>query len=300
MGADFSRVRFNPLLDYAGVELQQGRVLLDADVNELMAIADRRSRALASDTLGRATVSSTTPDAFKIAIAGGTLQIGKGRLYVDGLLAENHGAPSTDPAKRVFDPLLGESGFADPVRYDKQPYLPNPPALPTAGRHLVYLDVWNREVTNLEQPDLVESAVGVDATSRIQTIWQVRVLDKNAGTATCTTPDNDIPGWSGLIAPSTGVLSTGTFEVAAVDDPCELPPTGGFRGLENQLYRVEIHDPGQPGAGATFKWSRETASVASRVTRNISNHELELEGLGRDDVLHFNEYDWIETTDGTC
>ena len=30
MGADLSRVRFDPLRDYAGVVLQQGRLLLDA------------------------------------------------------------------------------------------------------------------------------------------------------------------------------------------------------------------------------------------------------------------------------
>src|ERR1700745_43890 len=190
MGADFSRVRFNPLRDYAGVELEQGRVLLDADINELMAIVDRQFRARTSDILGRATVSSTTPDAFKITVAAGTLQIGKGRLYVDGLLAENHGAASTDPAKHVFDDLLGETSFADPVRYDAQPYLPNPPAPPTAGRHLVYLKVWDREGTYLEQPDLVESAVGVDTSSRLQTVWQVRVLAEEAGAGTtCESPD---------------------------------------------------------------------------------------------------------------
>ena len=179
-----------------------------------------------------------------------------------------------------------------------QPYLPDAPALPAAGRHLVYLDVWNREVTHLEQPDLVESAVGVDTTSRLQTVWQVRVLDEDAGAGTtCASPDADMPGWSAIIAPSTGVLSTGTFDVAPVDDPCELPPTGGFRGLENQLYRVEIHDAGQPGAGATFKWSRENASVGSRVVSMISGSELELETLGRDDVLRFNTGDWVEIID---
>src|SRR5262249_35874380 len=197
MGADFSRVRFNPLLNYAGVKLQQGRVLLDADINELMAIVDRQFRARTSDVVGRATVSSTTPDAFKITVAAGHLQIGKGRLYVDGLLAENHGAASTDATKRVFDDLLGETRFVDPVRYDAQPYLPNPPAPPTAGRHLVYLDVWDREVTHLEQPDLIESAVGVDATSRVQTVWQVRALAEDAGAGTtCGSPDADVPGWS--------------------------------------------------------------------------------------------------------
>lgn len=298
MGADFSRVRFNPLLDYAGVELQQGRVLLDADANELVGIVDRRLRALASDALGRATVSSTTPDGFKISVAGGTLQIARGRLYVDGLLAENHGADSKDPAKRLFDDLLAESRFADPIPYAAQPYFPNPPALPAAGRHMVYLDVWDREVTHLERPDLVESAVGVDATSRVQTVWQVRVLGEDAGAGvSCASPDADVPGWSALIAPSTGALTTGTFDIAATDDPCELPPTGGYRGLENQLYRIEIHDPGQAGAGATFKWSRENGSVGSRVASIISGTELELQTLGRDDVLRFNSGDWVEITD---
>src|SRR5215218_4715924 len=285
MGADLSRIRLNALLDYAGVELKQGGVVLDADVNESMAIIDRRLRAVASDVLGRATVSSTTPDAFKITAAGGTLEIGTGRLYVDGLLAENHGATSADPAKRTFDDLMAEPAFTDPVRYGAQPYLPTPPALPAAGRHLVYLDVWNREVTHAEQPDLVETAVGVETSSRVQTVWQVRVLGDEAGAnAACASPDADLAGWTALIAPSSGVLSTGTFEVAPVDDPCELPSTGGFRGLENQLYRVDIQDPGQPGV-ATFKWSRDNASVVSAVASVNASTELELASLGRDEVL---------------
>ncbi len=298
MAADFSRVRLNPLLDYAGVELKQGGVLLDADANELVALIDRRLRVLASDTLGRATVSSTTPNAFKIAAVAGGLQIDKGRLYVDGLLAENHGAASPDPAKRGFDSLMAENSFVDKIPYASQPWLPNPPALPTTGRHLVYLDVCNREVTHLEQPDLVESAVGVETSSRLQTMWQVRVLAPDVGTgASCGTPDGGIPGWNDVIAPSTGVLSTGTFDMAQTDDPCELPPTGGYRGLENQLYRVEIHDPGQPGGTATFKWSRENASVGSRVASMVSGTVLELESLGRDDVLRISSGDWVEIID---
>ena len=298
MAADFSRVRLNALLDFAGVELKQGGVLLDADANESMAILDRRLRALASDVLGRATVSATTPNAFKLSLASGQLQIGKGRLYVDGLLAENHGALSTQAADRQFDDLLAEPVFANDVAYDAQPYLLQPPALPTGGRHLVYLDVWNREVTHLEAPELVESAVGVETSSRIQTVWQVRVLADDAGSNTdCSSEDDDLAGWSDVIAPSTGVLSTGTYEVAPADDPCELPATGGYRGLENQLYRVEIHDAGTAGAGATFKWSRENASVGSAIASFISGTELELPSLGRDDVLRFNTGDWVEITD---
>ena len=159
MSADFSKVRFNPYLNYAGVELQQGRVLLDADANELVAVLDRRLRALAGDVLGRTTVGANTPDAFKLSLVAGALQIGRGRLYVDGLLAENHGSGAAS-----FDALMGGPSFTEATPIEDQPWLANP-TLPTAGRHLVYLDVWNREVTHLEQPDLVEPAVGVDAQS---------------------------------------------------------------------------------------------------------------------------------------
>lgn len=301
MAVDISRVRFDPLLDYAGAELKQGGVLLDADVNELVAIIARRLRALASDTLGRATVSSTTPDAFKITDNGaGGLLIGKGRLYVDGVLAENHGMESPDPSKRVFefDSLLAENRYRDPIPYASQPYLRSPPELPTDGRHLVYLDVWDREVTHLEQPNLVESAVAVETSSRIQTVWQVRVLADGAGRDTaCTTPDASIPGWGTVIAPSTGRLTTGTFDGPATDDPCDLPPTGGYRGVENQTYRVEIHDQGQADGTATFKWSRENASIGSRVATIVSATELELDSLGRDDILRFNSGDWVEIVD---
>jgi hypothetical protein len=297
MGADLSRIRSNPLLDFAGVELKQGGVLLDADFNEFVAVVDRRLRAAASDILGRSTVSSTTPDAFKITAVAGALSIGQGRLYVDGLLAENHGAASPDPAKRLFDPVMAEPTFADPVGYAAQPYLPNAPALSTTGTHLVYLDVWQRELTYLERPELVETAVGVETSSRLQTVWQVRVLGDDADGATCASPDEDVAGWSELIAPSSGRLTTGTFDVPPSSDPCELPPTGGYRGLENQTYRVEIHDPGLPGGTATFKWSRDNACVGSRVASMVSAAELELQTLGRDDVLRFNTGDWVEIID---
>lgn len=294
MSADFSKVRFNPTLNYAGVQLQQGRVLLDADFNELTALLDRRLRALAGDVLGRgATVGANTPEAFKLTLLNNVLQIGRGRAYVDGLLAENHGRGA--PA---YDALMGGPTFSTPTPITNQPGLPANPPLPTAGRHLVYLRVWDRELTHLEQPDLVETAVGVDATTRTQTVWQVRVLADDAPAGVdCSTPDAGVPGWAALTAPSSGRLTTGSFDVAPSADPCELPPEGGYRGLENQLYRVQIHDAGAPGGTATFKWSRENASVGSRVTRFLSNTEVELESLGRDEVLRFNNGDWVEFID---
>jgi hypothetical protein len=294
MPADFSRVRMNPLADLAGVELKQGGVLLDADFNEYVALVDRKLRALASDVLGRNTHSQATPDAFKLLPVAGGFTIGRGRHYVDGLLAENHGR--ADATQRGFDPLLAETVYSQDPSYAQQPWLQPAPALPSAGRHLVYLDVWQRALTHVEEPDLVEPAVGVDTSSRLQTVWQVRVLGDEAPVgATCASPDADIPGWANLIAPSTGRLSTGVFDVADVADPCELPPGGGYTGLENQLYRVEVHEGGAPGT-ATFKWSRDNASIASRVATRVSATELELDTLGRDEVLRFRIGDWVEIT----
>ena len=52
MSGDYSRVRFDPRIDMAGVLMQQGRVQLDSDWNEWVAVLDRRLRAESVDTFG--------------------------------------------------------------------------------------------------------------------------------------------------------------------------------------------------------------------------------------------------------
>jgi hypothetical protein len=300
MSADISRVRFDPLRDFAGVVLQQGRLLLDADFNELVALLDRRLRAETCDLTsfgpdpdhaGVAWVPRETPDAFRVSLDGGALSIGRGRMYVDGLLAENHGKDLEG-----FDPLLSEvTGTAD-TPYLEQPYWPTPDPLPTSGTHLAYLDVWQREVTHIEDTDLVEIAVGVDSTARWQTAWQVRVRPLDTPGITCDTADEDIDLWLELIRPSEGRLTTDTVDVEDETDPCELPPGSGYRGRENQTYRVEIHEGGAPG-NATFKWSRENASVVLPVTEMVSSTILRLASVGKDDVLRVSTGDWVEILD---
>jgi hypothetical protein len=291
MSFDLSRIRFDARRDFLGVVMQQGRVQLDADWNEWVAQLARRLQAGTLDTFGGSVVPRTTPDGFRIEAAGGALAIGPGRMYVDGLLAENHGGtPDT------WDPRLAELAGTSPLAYTEQPSYVNPPALPAGGPHLVYLDVWQRDVTALQDPGLVEPAVGVDTTGRLQTVWQVKVLPE-VGHITCATPDEDIPGWAETIAPSAGRLSTGTGDPAVEPSPCLVPPAAGYRGLENQLYRVEVHTGGPIGT-ATFKWSRDNGTVASRATHiNPARDRVTVERIGRDDVLRFNDGDWVEVTD---
>jgi hypothetical protein len=295
MSGDYSRHIFDPKKHYSGVLMQQGRVQLDADWNENVEISDRRWRAETTDIVGKYGVPKETPDGFKIEIQGGDiskLTIGRGRIYVNGLLAENHGKQPSE-----FDNVLKEERGSLPVPYKEQPYYPTPDAIPeTRGSHLLYLDVWQREVTSLQNPDLVEKAVGVDTTTRMQTVWQVRLLPEVGKGVTCDTPEEKIKGWQTLIRPSAGRLSTAAVGVPGETDPCLIPPSGGYRGLENRLYRVEIHNNGNIG-NATFKWSRDNGTVATAVTAIPAPDKIIVASVGRDSVLRFNPGDWAEVTD---
>jgi hypothetical protein len=299
MGGDYTRWTFNPARDYSELFKQQGRVDLDADWNELVEIVNRRWRAETMDIIGRAVVPSyTTPDAFKITPAGpGQFTIGVGRMYVDGLLAECHGV-----SPLVYDAALGEVNGSAPVPFNQQPYFPNPVPLPSTGPavDLIYLDVWKREVTALQDPAIREKALGgPDTTTRMQTVWQVKILP-NVDARSC---GDKVDAWDTLTAPSAGRLTTSTVVASPSPDPCILSPTGGYRGLENRLYRVEVHVAGTVGGAnpAKFKWSRDNASVVSAV-HSISapggpNSVLKLSSLGRDRVLRFSSGDWVEVLD---
>lgn len=305
MSFDNSRFTFDAWKNYSGVVMEQGRVQLDADWNEWLAELNRRIQAGTLDMLGRAAYPATTPFAFQITAtnSGGTnqLTIGPGRMYVDGLLAENHGDPST----ATWDPALAElSNSPQPppasptgaLNYTNQPYLPGA-TIPAGGPFLAYLDVWLRPVTYIEDPDIVDKAVGVDSSGRLQTVWQVKLMPVPQGsTWTCSTP---VP-WP----QSAGVLTTAATPSAA-SGPCCLNDGSGYTGMENQFYRVEIHEPGTSGGGASFKWSRDNASVMTAVnaiagvTNSAGNPaaQLAVVSLGRDQVLGFAPGNWIEILD---
>jgi hypothetical protein len=104
--------------------------------------------------------------------------------------------------------------------------------------------------------------------------------------------------WDKLIAPGTGTLNARTQPVTPSKDPCVIPPGGGFRRLENQLYRVEIHEEGSLGK-ATFKWSRENGSIVTAWTGQSgpNNEYLTVASTGRDSVLGFAGGQWVELTD---
>jgi Family of unknown function (DUF6519)/Right handed beta helix region len=301
MAGDYTRLTFDPRRDRAMVLEQQGRVHLDADWNELVAILERRLRVETYDFAGPAVVPASEPDSFKIVVQGGALAVTRGRIYVDGLLAENHGAGAAG-----YEPVWGESTGSETTPLDEQPYLGSPEAgaqllkALRKGNALAYLDVWQRELTAVEDPTVVEPALGVDTCTRIQTVWLIRALALDRDAPSCGDDWSTYGPWTELTAPSAARLTTAANQPPAPADPCAVAPVGGYRGTENRLYRVEVHDGG--GAGdVTIKWSRDNGAVASRIVGAIADATTKpvvpLERLGRDDVLRFAPTDWVELLD---
>jgi hypothetical protein len=277
MKGDFTRFTHDPSKHYSGVLEQQGRVALEADRNEAFEIQAYLEQTAKRNIIGLSGVPIKN-SGFTIGITPDTsdLTIAPGRIYVDGILVE-----------------LEESD--NEITYTKQPDYPDPPALlpPVAGRtDLVYLDVWQRHVTAVEDPDIREVALPVpDTTTRLQTLGQVKVLP-DVGNSGCDAP---IPGWDSLIKPSGGRLTTEVDVQPAAENPCDTALNGGYRGLENRLYRVEIHTGSDSGT-PTFKWSRDNGSVVFAIEEISQNEDnkVKLKRLGRDQVLTLHVGDWVE------
>jgi hypothetical protein len=275
MRGDFTRSTWKPGKHYSGVRLQQGRVQLDADWNEQVDIDAHLRETGVADVVGQSG-APRQGGGFLVAPSGDgkDLTLTAGRLYVDGLLCE----------------------LDAPASYLKQPDLPNPPA-PAAGVHFVYLDVWRHHVTALEDPEIRESALGgPDTATRTRTVCQVKLLKvaevADAAKIHCL---SDPAAWQQKLAPSAARMRARAQAAAIPTDPCTVPADAGYTRLENQLYRVEIHDGGVLGK-ATFKWSRENGSVVTGWTGQNGN-DLTVESPGRDRVLGFTEGNQIELTD---
>ncbi len=289
MKADFSRVTFHPEQHYRRVLGQQGRVVIDADRNEQTSIDIAVAEQTNYDLVGQSGVpeisfSSGSNGGFEIGISPtpNDLTIALGRIYVDGILVQNDTATTLST----------------------QPFLPMTiPAFETAGitgdgLYCVYLDVWERLVTQVDDADIVEIALGGPDTSlRSQIAWQVKL-----GPIAASPGSN--PSCAQVAAPwpasSSGQLAAQGGAPATDSLPCVIPPQSGFRSLENQLYRVEIHTPG-PAGQATFKWSRENGSVIagilSQVPGSSATPTYNVQTVGRDDSLGFAVGDWVELID---
>jgi hypothetical protein len=285
MKGDFSRVSFDAANHFSRVLLQQGRVTVDADPNEQSAILLHYLRTLARDLIGP---YGGPADQLGFALSVDTsvtppkLHIGAGHYYVDGILCESEGC--TYDAQPDYTPLLpnqqGVGGDALLAQLTS----------PTPQNFWLYLDVWERHITWIEDDRIREVALGgPDTCTRTQVVWQVKALKvdplDNGAEPDCTAPLSQLTPIS--LAQMTARLDPGQ----QIKDPCVISPDARYRGAENQLYRVEVHQGSAPGVTPTFKWSRDNGSVATPWLGTEGNDLLVMQSRG------FTAGTWVELLD---
>ncbi len=252
-GYDISRVGFDPKKHYAGVRMQQGRVLTDDDWNENERIENEERRRSRVDIIG----AFGSPDnGFKITnlrMAGGFVDfdIHNGTLHLGGLRLELE--------------------LAEPFRQQKD-WLQQPPfALPIGPQFdLVYLETWQQSVSAVEDGELFEMALGgPDTTTRVRTMRRVKIFP-NIGSGNCprawvnfrnALAENNL----GKLGPSHEIGSDARLQVgynpnAPAEDLCSPSAMGGYLGAENQAIRVQLLDT------THLTWGFDNASPLYRVT----------------------------------
>lgn len=314
MRGDFTRDTFDPARHFSRVLMQQGRVQLDADWNEQTSILLHYLRTLASDILGphagpagalgfqcttRGTVAAWAAngldpdeqwkaiepdqgrrDVLRRAVESGSdAVIGPGRYYVQGVLVEN-------PAPMLLSEQPGYP-FSREMAYGD-----------LSGREVLgYLDVWERHVTHVEHESIREVALGgADTCMRAQVVWQVKTIVRD---------DHDVfdcasvQRW--LARAHTPTMKARARRGESSGELCAVSPESRYRGLENQLYRVEIHEVASAGGGAsgppaTFKWARDNGSVVFPIVA-MSGTSATLAHLGTDQCASLSPGDWVEVCD---
>ena len=288
MYGDFSRFPGGLSGQYSGVLAQQGRLLLDAELNEQNAILLDYLRSLTVDLIG--------PFAGPVHHAGfaaepvvqdgkcRAVRLSRGHYYVYGLRCA---APAPhQPADQEL--AIGEH---------EAPFV-------------VYLVVWEQAVSAIQAPDLIDPALSADipdTTRRRQVRWRAaaaRKLPAREEDLAEMEPESIIGAFreynaDALRRPTLGARAHSGGEPEP--GPATAPVPWGYRGVENQLYRVEVHHGGDTDE-ATFTWSRDNGSVEfglEDLTEPDGNgvRTATLQRLWYDTRQGLEVGDWVELTD---
>ena len=256
MKTQISRDTFDTEQRYSGVYLQQGRMILDADWNELTDIEKRRLTDALKDAISGTNKSGG-------AIAGGAPRVG-------GLKAKAGPADASgktiliDPGTLYVDGIPARMANSDAVAANAQPDYPYAAGY-TGTNQILYADVWERTVTALHDTaplsdggemrasSLMDAGLhGADTATRTQTMLQVKWCASSKDPLDKTV--NPRRGNAKLHLKLRAITSSGD-----TCDPCASQVEVDER-IGNYLFRVEVHD--YVDSVLTLKWSRDNGSEA--------------------------------------
>lgn len=257
MGSDRARVSYDEKKRYRRVVHQQGRVVLEADLNEAQEILTEETRGEARDIVGPFGVPSSNPlpnvggtgYAVEPAQNGFDFIVSAGVIYVGGL-------------RVVLD---------KPVHYSKQPdWLDGPkPRENRPGRELVYLELEEQEVSAVEDHRLREQALGGPDTAQRLRVVQRFARTSVAPDSSCKAAAQQAFGawqkegrtWEAhtMRLVSNSKLKVSYTRPTTPPNVCEPEAQSGYLGDENQLVRVQI----SPNEGKIL-WAYDGASALYR------------------------------------
>jgi hypothetical protein len=178
--------------------------------------------------------------------------------------------------------------------------------LPEAFPFFVYLKVWERFVTAVEDPDILETALGSllpDTTGRVKVVWQVLPIRPADNFPPPTTDDaaglrQQFDDWADAREqPAAWLAARALQPPGTADDPCLIPPESlPWPGEPVTGSGAPRRTAGTDGPPATFKWSRDNGSVIFPVG-GIEGTWVTLAAPGRDAKLDLHVEDWVEVVD---
>jgi Family of unknown function (DUF6519) len=256
VGTDRARISYDKTREYRSVVAQQGRVTLEADVNEEAIIA---SEALRYETIDIIGPTGTPDNGYLVSVdAAGNLTVGPGIMYVGGWRMR----------------------FSQPVPVVDQPeWIDQPPQAWTQsekeGLYVIALLVAEQEVQAVEDQALREVALGgPDTAARTRLMQHIVAVPTNDNTCAAVLKDWDrnLKPLGLALHPDTLALNfdaglqVSFYPPAGPADPCCPPAQGGYLGADNQLVRVTVTSYDVASHTGTLLWGWNNASFLYRAT----------------------------------
>jgi hypothetical protein len=277
MGSDRARVSFDRSRQWRAVIAQQGRVSLEADLNEQVAIDASRGQLTTRELVGPCAspdggyqVSATPASGGPAGSTPGDLSVSAGTLYLGG-------------ERLRLEQALTYSRQPEWLNAAEDPLYVAPAAPAGDAFELVYLLAFEQEVSAVEDPTLADVALGgPDTAQRLRIVQRVVRAASTTGNRTSAWSELESK-WSGegysfdsatMQRTSTATLQVSFTQELAAPTPCQPVATGGYLEAENQLLRVAIAEVQSSGVPYVV-WAKDDASSLYRVSSSVYDAEAQ-------------------------
>ena len=256
---DISRVAFDPKKHYAGVRMQQGRVLTDDDWNENERIENEERRRSRVDIIGPYGSPDQGFEVTNLHFAPGEpidFAILQGQIYLGGLHLQMDRVDSFRnqmdwehvPKKLGVAPTVDKlNTFSGKERFD-----------------LIYLEAWQQAVSAMEDQSLFEPALGgPDTTTRVRNMRRVS-MQENIQSGKCS------KAWHTLrkVWEKEGKGHINRQHERIPQTKLKVSIATTYQGVENQAIRVQIVNQNE------ITWGFDNAAPLYRVQISAKDRRI--------------------------